>query len=95
MFWDTQAQSDAATAAAATVGPQGRYTEGADSRFLSVRLYSKQAGPFWYGDLNWPTDRTKVHALAVTLKEDVFVLPDADATDPRSFTDQAIARVSP
>jgi hypothetical protein len=56
MFWDTDAMKAAATVAEKFLGPVGRCVVG-NPKFYDVRLYTHTAGLFWYGDIDWPTER--------------------------------------
>lgn len=92
MFWDVQSQAVAAKSAETHLGTMGRYVESSNDKFFNVRLYSHQAGIFWYGDINWPTEKSLLEKVASELKETVFVVPEADSSDARPFSRQAIAQ---
>lgn len=94
MFWDTVVMADALKSAETHLGPVGRYDEGAEESFCGSRLYTKQAGFFWYGDIAWPGDRNALKAIAAELKESLYIIPEPDPLDARPFEKRALEIVT-
>lgn len=94
MFFDTHATSAAGKHAEARLGGQGRYHSVSDSSFVGVSLYTHEIGKFWYGDIDLPTEREKLEAIAKDLKETLFILPDLGTADERPLHEQALLEIS-
>lgn len=95
MFWDTQAMMKARDFAEKNVGPNGQYLHGTDPKLMNVSLYTKNAGRFWYGDLDIYSDTDGLQKIANGLKEPVSIIPEWDLTDLRSIEKRAITKFKP
>jgi hypothetical protein len=78
MFWDTHVMNAGIKLAEEHLGPQGRYTTGTDAQYLSVGLFTKEAGKFWYGDIDFPAEKDALKKIAKGMKETLFVIPDRE-----------------
>lgn len=86
MFWDTVVMADALKSAETHIGPVGRYIENPESHFSGAKLYTKQAGIFWYGDIELELmANKKLVTIARELGEDVYVLPDDGISESDAF----------
>ncbi|KKN14212.1 hypothetical protein LCGC14_0998510 [marine sediment metagenome] len=94
MFWDTHVMNAGIKLAEEHLGPQGRYIIGSDWNFRGVGLFTIEAGKFWFGDLNIPSEGKKLKVIAKGMKETLFVIPDS-VVEERPIQERALLEVSP
>ena len=92
MFWDTIVMAEAVKLANEHIGPMGRYLEKPDH--AAVGLYTQEAGKFWYGDLD-SRDKKGLQALATSMKETLYVIPELGDTDDSPLHEQAFMEIAP
>ena len=94
MFWDTHVMNAGIKLAEEHLGPQGRYNDVSNSQYVGVGLFTKEAGKFWYGDIDIALEGKKLKVIAKGMKETLFVIPDSVAEE-RPIQERALLEVSP
>jgi len=94
MFWNDEAIESASKIAEEHLGGQGRFLT-KKSAVLFVNLYTKEAGKFWYGDLDFDEDKESLVKISESVGVPVLVLPDSTLNDARPVSEQALMEISP
>lgn len=93
MFWDTYVMNAGVKLAEKHLGSQGRYNDVSDLRYVGVGLFTKEAGKFWYGDINFPTELPKLVEIAKGLKETLYIIPEWDSENELPLSERALAEI--
>ena len=93
MFWDTHVMNAGVKLAEEHLGPQGRCIDVSDTQYLSVGLFTKEAGKFWYGDIDFPAEKDALTKIAEGMKETLLIIPDLDSGDERPIPERALAEI--
>ncbi len=91
-YWD-HIQS-AAIVGVRVLGVQGRVSHHAGPPYINCGLYTERAGKFWYGDILFPDDQSKLDQIAKELGTTVYVIPDLSIDDERPIKDRAFIEVA-
>lgn len=93
MFWNTYVMNAGVKLAEEHLGPQGRYNDVSDLRYVGVGLFTKEAGKFWYGDINFPAEKDALKKIAEEMKEVLFIIPELTVEDERTLSERAIVEI--
>ena len=93
MFWDTYVMNAGVKLAEKHLGPQGRYNDVSDLRYVGVGLFTKEAGKFWYGDIDFPVEKDALTKIAEGMKETLLIIPELDSENEQPIPERALVEI--